>query len=170
MCFDPTYKGWKPDFNEVISTAKRALWSYLQGMETESSVKRLFVEQALWSYLQGMETSKSLSTCMMDGSLWSYLQGMETRVEWGTPPSLGLLWSYLQGMETNGGWWLELDWIRFDPTYKGWKLEYNDINDYVLKSFDPTYKGWKPKKPPKTKFFICALILPTRDGNKSAPL
>ena len=31
----------------------------------------------------------------------------------------------------------------FDPTYKGWKLDWSNNTLTVSDSFDPTYKGWK---------------------------
>ena len=56
--------------------------------------------------------------------------------------------------------------MSFDPTYKGWKLQYDELVLGRSFGFDPTYKGWKHDLKNLLQMNQQALILPTRDGNK----
>ena len=101
MSFDPTYKGWK---RKLVTVFPYQFWSFDPTYKGWKPLKKIIPSVDffwLWSYLQGMETAIYDDKFVMSCGLWSYLQGMET------------LDSVFQ---------LERYGARFDPTYKGWKL------------------------------------------------
>ena len=147
------------------------LWSYLQGMETKSSVKRLFVEEACFdpTYKGWKQFGGSLSKVPLKGAL--ILPTRDGNQHRPLPPkSRGRrLWSYLQGMETqdNAGVWISTLRALILPTRDG------NIACPFDKSFNECLL-WSYLQGMETSVFtsplslsFSALILPTRDGNSN---
>ena len=144
-------------------------WAYLQGMETDDSIRRdktgclvlsLPTRNGNHSSPQATaflircfeptykEWKRFCSNIIIDNNFrfWAYLQGMETVVLPGNRVvKFVSFWAYLQGMETFlNVLFLESLSLSFEPTYKEWKL-IKHIKIYPL--------------------FRRVLSLPTRNGN-----
>ena len=123
---------------------------------------------------------------------WAYLQGMETRQSYKEGGNDRVL-----SLPTRNGnrlfqAWKGLTLYSFEPTYKEWKLIYDNFCHPVkemfwaylqgmethlsfflniqMPRFEPTYKEWKQTLP-KSLIFCSfhVLSLPTRNGNGSRP-
>ena len=114
-----------------------------------------------------METQFLRDLASLCKKLWSYLQGMETTKDWRAESCKSCFDPTYKGWKLGSPLRISVINSSFDPTYKGWKLITVCLKNSNELSFDPTYKGWKPGGIRKFRSICLALILPTRDGNRT---